>query len=466
MQTIDVLRLARDHNIQLELHGDRVRMTALRKPPDDLLAELRGHKAEIIALLSRGPAESSGAIQRATADAPLDVAAVASPVDIRLSKLWHGEDYKALFDERAAIAEFDGGLTRSTAEEGAVEFCVAMWLNRRPADSAAGHCAWCGNPESTVAAVVPFGVGEHHTWLHPRCWPAWHRRRRANALAALRSMGIPVPGLPQPPERNAAAERRYLDGLRMAADQRAVPPRAEAGYDGFALAVPAGLRPKDYQRRSAMTDMTDDENQLIPSGSMTIEQFRADRKAAGRAIDVATCEIDWFEGYPGDPYGIGENPITDADQEGDGFLYQVKLLKGHECFVRSPESGGHVWTYDLPKKKRRALRDRIAVEDALYSAARQTRAFIDVKTMVVERFRRMFPERAREIEAAVCEEVIERFKQIFPERAREIEAAVREEVIERFRWMFPERTREIEAREKAAVLPYYSYWVKPPDDEP
>jgi hypothetical protein len=51
------------------------------------------------------------------------------------------------------------------------------------------------------------------------CWPAWHRRRRANALAALGSMGIPVPGLPQPPERNAAAERWYQEGLRIAANQ-------------------------------------------------------------------------------------------------------------------------------------------------------------------------------------------------------------------------------------------------------
>jgi hypothetical protein len=292
-----------------------------------------------------------------------------------------------------------------------------------------------------------------------------------------------------------------------------------------------------------MTDMTDNDNQLSPSGSMTNEQFRADRKAAGRAIDVATCQIYWFLGWSADPYGIGENPITDADLE----VYQINWFKGCECFVRSPESGGYVWAYDLPKEKRKALRDRIAVEDALYSAARPKRgAVIDDQTMVVERFRRMFPEearefeaavreveqetvywrfkgvfpeRAREIEKAVCEEVIERFRQMFPERAREIdaavreeewwilvidrfrrmfperareieasvrkdeqtklfdrfrrmfperaceiEAAVREEVIERFKQMFPERAREIEAREKAAVLPYYSYWVRPQGD--
>jgi hypothetical protein len=218
--------------MQIALHEDRLRMTAARKPPDDLLDDLRQHKAEIIALLSRRPAESPSATQPVTAGAPLDVAAVASPVDIRLSKFWHGEDYKALFDERAAIAEFDGGLTRSQAEERAVEFCIAMWLNRRPAESAPGHCAWCGRPEAPGGAVVPIGVGDFHTWLHPRCWPAWHRRRRADALAALRSMGIPVPGLPQPPAHGMAAERRYLDGLRMAAGQRAEPPPRKPDANG------------------------------------------------------------------------------------------------------------------------------------------------------------------------------------------------------------------------------------------
>jgi hypothetical protein len=208
----DLLHRANDHGVRVALHEDRLRMTAARKPPEDLLAELRRRKLEIVAFLSRGPAESPSAIQPATAGAPLDVATVASPVDTRLSRIWHGEDYKAVFDERAAIAEFDGGLTRSQAEERAVEFCIATWLNRRPAESAAGHCAWCGRPETTGAAVVPFGVGEHHTWLHPSCWPTWHRRRRADALAAVRSFGIPVPVAAQPTEGDAEGQRRCQDG--------------------------------------------------------------------------------------------------------------------------------------------------------------------------------------------------------------------------------------------------------------
>lgn len=29
-----------------------------------------------------------------------------------------------------------------------------------------------------------------HTWLHAECWPAWYQARRADAIAALRAMGI------------------------------------------------------------------------------------------------------------------------------------------------------------------------------------------------------------------------------------------------------------------------------------
>jgi hypothetical protein len=99
--------------------------------------------------------------------------------------------------------------------------------DHHPSSSPVGHCAWCGQPEAGGAAVVPFGVGERHTWLHPHCWPAWHRRRRADALAALRSFGIPVP-VAAHTERDTAAGRRYQAGLRITAGQCAEPTSPEA----------------------------------------------------------------------------------------------------------------------------------------------------------------------------------------------------------------------------------------------
>jgi hypothetical protein len=36
--------------------------------------------------------------------------------------------------------------------------------------------------------VLPFGNEPGtHAWLRAECWPAWHKARRANAVAALRA---------------------------------------------------------------------------------------------------------------------------------------------------------------------------------------------------------------------------------------------------------------------------------------
>jgi hypothetical protein len=72
-QTMDVIRRAIDYGVQVALHGDRLRMTAPRKLPDDLLAELRRHKAEIIAFLSHRPAEGVTSAEVIEAGRPCDV---------------------------------------------------------------------------------------------------------------------------------------------------------------------------------------------------------------------------------------------------------------------------------------------------------------------------------------------------------------------------------------------------------
>jgi hypothetical protein len=214
-----MLRRADALGLQIEVQGgDRLRWKAKRQPPPaDLLAELRQHKAEIIAILSSAPAEGPTTVKVTRAGRPFELGKVslmaASPAQSSKPTAttdkrnlgyrgspepWDAADYKTLFDERAAILQFDGGLTPSQAESRALEHCVVEWLNRHPASSPAAHCAWCGKPESAGAAVVPFGIGERHTWLHPHCWPAWHQQRRADALGALGLMGIPVLTAAQP----------------------------------------------------------------------------------------------------------------------------------------------------------------------------------------------------------------------------------------------------------------------------
>jgi hypothetical protein len=104
---------------------------------------------------------------------------------------WSAEDWQVFFDERAGIAEFDGGLTRPQAEASAYSSCVAEWLNRNPAYSPAGRCFGCGGGEHPPDPLLPFGTGsDGRVWLHSRCQPALYAGRKAEAIAALGVMGI------------------------------------------------------------------------------------------------------------------------------------------------------------------------------------------------------------------------------------------------------------------------------------
>jgi hypothetical protein len=106
---------------------------------------------------------------------------------------WSDDDWRARFDQRAAVAEHDSGLSRAEAERLAFECCVVEWLNVNPSPSPPGRCTWCGKPEMASAVVLPFGTEPGtHAWLHAECWPAWHQVRRADAIAALSSIGLRI----------------------------------------------------------------------------------------------------------------------------------------------------------------------------------------------------------------------------------------------------------------------------------
>ena len=107
---------------------------------------------------------------------------------------WCGEDWRAFFDERAAIAEFDGGLPRQQAEARAFTCCVAEWLNRNSVRPSPESCLLCGTAGQTHDPMLPFGTERTgHAWLHSRCWSAWSADRNAEAVAALEEMGIATP---------------------------------------------------------------------------------------------------------------------------------------------------------------------------------------------------------------------------------------------------------------------------------
>jgi hypothetical protein len=156
MSAAEALKAARTVGIELVLDGNDLLWEATSEPPAVVLDGLSRHKAEIVAIL------------RPNKDG------------------WSTEDWRLFFEKRAAIAEFDAGLPRTEAEAQAFECCVVTWLDRNPAPSAPGLCAWCGRSESH-APVVPFGT-EPGTWLHRECWSAWRKMRPAKE--ALTRMGI------------------------------------------------------------------------------------------------------------------------------------------------------------------------------------------------------------------------------------------------------------------------------------
>jgi hypothetical protein len=161
MSAVEALKAARAAGIRLRIDGDDLLLEAAVPPPAPVLDYLSRHKADVVRML------------RSAEDG------------------WSAEDWQIFFDERAGIAEFDGGLPRSDAEAQAFACCIVEWLNRNPARSPAGRCLGCGGRDHAYDPLLPYGTeSAGHVWLHSRCWPAWHESRKAKAAAALATRGI------------------------------------------------------------------------------------------------------------------------------------------------------------------------------------------------------------------------------------------------------------------------------------
>jgi len=154
MTVHQVLNAARAAGVTVKLDGEDLVLSAAAAPPRAVISAIARHKAKIVELLRPDS--------------------------------WSASDWLVFFDERAGIAEFDGGLERSAAETRALECCVVEWLNRNPVSSPPGRCLHCDGSEGTLDELVPFGTEETgHAWLHSRCWAVWHRSRKEMAAAVL-----------------------------------------------------------------------------------------------------------------------------------------------------------------------------------------------------------------------------------------------------------------------------------------
>ena len=170
MSAAYALKTARALGIRLRLDGDDLELEASLPPPSTVLDLLSRHKTDILRLLR--PANDG----------------------------WSPEDWQFFFDERASIAEFDGGMPRAEAERRA----FASPRDRMAQPQPHAVCIrtvprlrrWGAKLSSPL---LPFGSETRgHAWLHRACWPAWCRAREADAIAALAGMDI-APGRLAPP---------------------------------------------------------------------------------------------------------------------------------------------------------------------------------------------------------------------------------------------------------------------------
>jgi hypothetical protein len=121
----EALKAARAVGIRLGIDGGDLLLEAAAPPPAPVLDLLSRHKADVVQMLC--PAEDG----------------------------WSAEDWQVFFDERASIAEFDGGLSGADAEAQAFECCVIEWLNRHPERSPPGHCLACGGRDQATIRCCP-----------------------------------------------------------------------------------------------------------------------------------------------------------------------------------------------------------------------------------------------------------------------------------------------------------------------
>jgi hypothetical protein len=123
-------------------------------------------------------------------------------------RLWSAQDWRAFYEERAGILEYDGQLPRVEAERVAYSTTLAMWMDvNRPPSADMNDCAWChrGIPQAVLIACLAGPDG--HYAVHDSCLPKLLESLRERGIGALTAFGIEPSAEPAPGEQYPTPKR-------------------------------------------------------------------------------------------------------------------------------------------------------------------------------------------------------------------------------------------------------------------
>jgi hypothetical protein len=156
------LKRARAAGLRLELDGEDLVLSASAAPSESIVTALVQNKREVLALLRPGGCG------------------------------WSAEDWLAFFEERAAMREHGGGLTRLEAARLALDDAVTQWLCLYPVPPGepAQGCVHCRRYHDSTNRLLPVLTQGGHVWVHDRCHQTWLNHRRHEAREALMRLGV------------------------------------------------------------------------------------------------------------------------------------------------------------------------------------------------------------------------------------------------------------------------------------
>lgn len=162
MNVAKLLNDIRTSGIEVTADGEFLSLKAANEPTSKLLQTLKEHKPALLQFLR---SETSG---------------------------WSANEWRDYFAERAAISEFDHGLSRTNAEKNAFDLCVQEWLRQNPIYSAPGLCNQCQQPTGLIQPYFTVSSIHHpaSVWFHQQCMVQWHEARRDLATTALNALGL------------------------------------------------------------------------------------------------------------------------------------------------------------------------------------------------------------------------------------------------------------------------------------